>query len=290
MAQSATVLLRMIRPLLYYGETVPRHDFCEQPQLPFEFGNTLQSKPFQAIRGPRHLALDPAFVLGKSIQTCRQPPFVDDVVGNCPYFWSHAAREATAAALCALCAVEYDGLPLGFYRDFLKQNYDEVRHACYFLEFAMKLFDEAIGLAPDSVVADQIRCFRATGTGLELPKEGTFYESFWNSSIEERIFLMHYDSEAKGIPGMIGRLSSHFCRERGDLKNALEFDIQDEIGHARIGQRWLAYLYPESAERNKQLEQAELLRGFLLLTSVAGAAGKTSTAVAEEILCERAGT
>jgi len=180
--------------------------------------------------------------------------------------------------MCALSAIEYDGLPLPFYVDMAKQCWDEARHSLAFLELARKL-------RADHDSATQ----HGAGVGGELfnseeafvvPSEGNFYESMLNADLVQRLVLMNQRSEAPAIPLIAKRLASAFCQAHETVAEFYEFDRVDETSHAGIGIRWLRYLVPDEATRNGLTEEADLLRGILILTTFAHHGGGELTDLA----------
>lgn len=87
-------------------------------------------EPVQVLRGPRQVDLDPAFDPTIDLLDPANRELIDSHRG--PFFWNLSIREEMASELCSLSMVEYDGLPLAFYRDFAKQAWDEMRHALLF--------------------------------------------------------------------------------------------------------------------------------------------------------------
>lgn len=110
------------------------------------------ASPGQVLTGPLAVALDPAFEPTYSLLQRPVPTFGDTVAKAVPYFWGLAIRESLAADLCALSAIEYDSMPLQFYRDMAKQCWDEMRHASYFFDAAIDMLDELeAGLDEDEI-------------------------------------------------------------------------------------------------------------------------------------------
>jgi len=73
--------------------------------------------------------------------------------------------------------VEYDGLPLAFYRDFAKQARDEMRHALLFFRLGVDLLPSFLAWPPpDHPLVPGARRFAETGSGLPVPRERNLYE------------------------------------------------------------------------------------------------------------------
>jgi hypothetical protein len=225
------------------------------------------AKAGAAFRGPVHVGIDPIFepsytVLDrKSVAACS--------THRAPHFWNLALREATAAELCALSIVEQDGLPLAFYRDFAKQAWDETRHARLFLDSAVELIPEFLAESPpDHPFVPAARRFLETRSGLPVAREKGLYEAIWNCSLEERLVLLHVDTEAPGVAGFQRELRGSFCKSHPEIAERLQIATRDEAAHARLGRAWLQFLLPEPAERKSRIDEALLMRGVLLLSGI----------------------
>ena len=175
------------------------HTINKNPVEPPDNVSSKKTPVIRAICGPKSVEFDNCFTRGESVLCDPQPHPDENMVLSCPYYWQHAAREAAASDLCSLCVVEYDGLPFEFYMDFVRQAHDEARHAEFYKHHAIELMPKFIQTGAENKWVKQARQYLNTGIGLHLPKEGCFYESFWNASFEERLFLMHHDSEAAGL-------------------------------------------------------------------------------------------
>jgi hypothetical protein len=235
--------------------------------------------PSKVLNGPWSVATDPIFDKSYSLLEFDAPTFGDSAKQTAPYFWTLANREALASQLCALSAIEYDHLPLHFYWDMAKQAWDEARHANYFLQASVSLIAELQREAgTDSRIPwmslDQ---FSLTGRGLPIPREGNLYESMLNADLVERLILMNYRTEAPAVARKDTRINSPFCRIHRDVADAYEIDKLDETSHALIGKRWLEYLVPQEAERAARIEETDLLRNVLLLTSFCHHGSKSMT-------------
>ncbi len=231
---------------------------------------TRQQGLTKALDGPREVHLDPAFTPAYSLLDESGPTFSDDIIEVVPYFWTLSIRECMAAELCALSIVEYDGLPLAFYRDMAKQTWDEMRHACYCLETAVALLPELEAALPegDPLLAS-IRLFQEQGTGLPIPRERNLYEFAVNATLVERLVTLHHDTETPSIPLIKQKLNGEFCRTHPDVARGLQVFMRDEVAHSRIGNTWFRQLLPDAREREEAIEDARLLRSLLLLTSFA---------------------
>jgi uncharacterized ferritin-like protein (DUF455 family) len=102
-----------------------------------------------------------------------------------------------------------------------------------------------------------------------------------NADLRQRLVLMNQRSEAPAIPQITKRLASDFCQRHKAVAEFYEFDRVDETSHAIIGNRWLRYLVPDKSQRINVIEEADLLRGFLLLTTFAHHGGGELTDLVE---------
>ena len=214
------------------------------------FSRDYHDGPGRVFRGPTTVHLGPEFKPTYSLTDRRPPEFGSSIEENVPYFWLMAARETLASQMCALSAVEYDGLPLAFYSDMAKQCWDEARHSLNFLNLAQEMATHEL-----------------KNDGFPIP--GNFYEAMLNADLVQRLVLMNHRTEAPAIPAITRRLASDFCKQHSAVTEFYEFDRIDETSHASIGNRWLRHLAPDESERGKMIEEADLLRGLLLLTTFA---------------------
>lgn len=222
----------------------------------------------RALRGPTAVHLGPHFRLEYSMLDHPSPDFGDSTEQNVAYFWTMAARETLASQMCALSAVEYDGLPLAFYSDMAKQCWDEARHSLSFVRLAKKLANgDDQGSQNENELAK--RWFEPEDKGFPIPREGNFYEAMLNADLVQRLVLMNQRSEAPAIPEITKRLASDFCKRYAFVAEFYEFDRVDETSHASIGNRWLRHLIPDDSERGKAIEETDLLRSFLIMTTFA---------------------
>jgi hypothetical protein len=239
----------------------------------------------QALKGPRAVHLDPVFERAQSVLDRRHPAFEPSDPGAAEHYWCLSAQETLAADLCALCAVEYDGLPLAFYYDMAFQAWDESRHAVCYLRLGIELLEAARSTyAADHPVLLAAAPFFSTGRGLPVALEGNFYEAIYNCDLVQRLVLMQHDSEAPGIRPKRRLLRTPFVTERPLLRDVLFFDMHDEMNHARIGATWLRHLLPDRDTRRAAIEETRLLRGFFLLTSIAQYSGHDIGAVGDAII------
>jgi hypothetical protein len=224
----------------------------------------------KVFSGPRQVRMDPAFTPTYSLLQHPVPGFGDTVEEAVPYFWALAIRESFAADLCALSTIEYDGMPLDFYRDMVKQSWDEMRHSTYFFEAAISLLPELeASLSEDSQLREHVAQYRATGSGLPIPKERNLYEAILNASLIDRLILLNRDTETPGIKRINDQIHSPFCQSHQEMAKALAVVVRDEITHSGFGRTWLEYLIPDRAEREETIITTEILRGVYLLTSFA---------------------
>ena len=123
-------------------------------------------------------------------------------------------------------------------------------------------------LAKEDPLFKDIQNFEKTGQ-LPIPIEGNFYEAMWNATLEERLVLMHHDSESSSLKLMKKRLGSEENQKRPHILLGLNVVFQEEATHARLGKKWLRYLLPDHDERRAMMNSAHMLRGVLLLTTCA---------------------
>ena len=185
-----------------------------------------------------------------------------------PFYWLAGLRESMAAQLCALCVIEYDGLPLAYYRDFAKQTWDEMRHALFFLELGKTLLPEFLAAAPRGHrLVPGARHFQRTGRGLPCPVERNLYEVAWNATLPQRLVLMHLDTETPGIARFKQELKADAFRSRPLQAEGLRLSTHDEATHARLGRTWLQHLLPERSARRAEIARTRLLRGAFLMAA-----------------------
>lgn len=224
----------------------------------------------KAVDGPLHVGLDPAFEPTYSLLQQPLPAFGETPSEVAPYLWALSVRETLAAELCALSVLEYDGLPIAFYCDFAKQCWDEMRHATFFLDAAVDLLEDLeSSLVADDPLLENLDRFHREGRGLPIPRERNLYEAILNATLEERLILLHMDTETPGIARIRAKLKGQFCKEHHGLAEALKVILRDEITHAMLGRRWLAHLIPDHNARRQTIQETELLRGVRLLASFA---------------------
>jgi hypothetical protein len=77
------------------------------------------------------------------------------------------------------------------------------------------------------------------------------------------------------------------CRAHPELRGALEYDIRDEIAHARIGKTWLAHLLPGRIEQRRAIALTDRLRSLLILTSFAHHHNTPLSQLIDQCLCGR---
>jgi hypothetical protein len=223
--------------------------------------------PTRKIIGPRTSHLDPIFSAEYSLQEFVAPTRADRIESMVPYFWTLSSREAMVCDSCLLSAIEYDGLPLQFYRDMARQAADEARHAVMYLDLAVELMPSFLDRARhDDQSATLIRKFLNGAGKLPVPKEGNLFFSMWHASLQERLVIMQITTEGAAVASTRKAIDSALAQEFPSVKRAFEVDYYDEVAHTRIGTRWLKYLCPNSAQRKNVVENAKLLRGILILT------------------------
>jgi len=226
----------------------------------------------KTLTGPKNTMLDPSFEPAYSVLDLKVPVFTDTLRDTVPYFWTLSTREAMACDCCALSGVEYDGLPLDFYRDMGKQAWDEIRHAVMYFDLAKQLMPTLVSrLATSDPLFDLIRQFLAHKVRLPVPSAGNLYEAIWSADLTERLILMQIDTEGKAPKSLRKQMSAKLCVEFPTIKWMFEIDSRDEIAHARIGHYWLKHLIPLKERRSEVVEQSRLLRGIFLLSSISNA-------------------
>ena len=224
-----------------------------------------------AAHGPEKTPIDPVFKPTFSLLELNHDPTLTGLeIDRGPYYWCLALRELAAAELCALCLVEYDGLPAAYYRDFAKQMSDEIRHGMFFLEVGLSLLEGFVRDAPaDHPLLAAARAHLETGSGLPVPLEGGLQLVSRDTSLEQRLVLMHLDTETPGIGAFHEQARSPWAQARPWIAEGIEATVHDEASHARIGRRWLEAIAPDREERAKVIEQARALRGFFIFSSLA---------------------
>lgn len=228
----------------------------------------------RALAGPIRTPIDPAFDRQYSSLRHRAPSYSDDLRDALPYYWTLSTREAMASDSCALSAIEYDGLPLEFYRDMAKQCWDEARHAVLFKAFCREAAPLLLAELPvDDPLARILEVFLASGGGLPIPAEGNFYEVMWRADLVERLILMQIETETPAVRTLAQRARGALCARLPSFKSLVEIDRNDEISHARIGHNWFRYLVPAEADRRDRRELTALLRGVLFASVLARSEG-----------------
>jgi hypothetical protein len=224
----------------------------------------------KTVAGPRSVPTDASFRKDYGLLERDVPKFGETFAETVPYLWVLATRESLAAELCALCIVEWDGLPLSFYLDFSKQMWDECRHADFCRHAAVSLIEDLEReLEPTDALLADVVAHREQAIGLPIPREGNLYEAISNASLIERIILMHHDTETPGITELQRQAESPLWAKHPEIAEGLSIVELDERSHARLGHRWLRYLVPNANERENAIDEARLLRPILILTSVA---------------------
>jgi hypothetical protein len=223
----------------------------------------------QAFRGPRQVGIDDRFVRSYSLLDVAAPGYSESLRDAVPYYWTLSTREAMACDSCALSAIEYDDLPLMFYRDMAKQAWDEARHAVLFLDLSRQLMPALLDELHDKQLRTVIVRFIETERGLPIPLEGNLYEVMWNSELAERLVLMQIETEAAAVPALKRRGGDQLCRRFSILRWAMDVDRNDEISHARIGHTWVRFLIPVPAERKEVILASRSLRPIFMADAFA---------------------
>ena len=240
--------------------------------LRLNYANTPKNdhEALRVLWGPRSYKYDKTFQPTYSLLDQLAPDFGTSALETAPYFWTLAIRESTAAALCCLCAIEYDNLPRTFYRDMAKQAWDEMRHSVYYYETSVSLLPELLEqLPPNHALAPFVRKFMKKGVGLPVPNEWGLYEAILNGSLVERLILLQLRTETPAIRRLKKKLKSPFCESHPDICTAIEIDMRDEISHSTIGKKWLSYLLPSRVAYRDALAQTDMMRSVLMLTCFA---------------------
>lgn len=240
----------------------------------------------RAILGPRHAPFPATFEPFYCIERQSEPTFGRSNGETAAHLWCLSLHELTAGQLCALCLIEYDGLPLAFYRDMAKQFYDETRHASFFLEAATALmpYIERTKSPKAAHLRTAVKRYKALGVGLPVPLEGNLFETFWNSDLIERLVLMHLDTETPGVAVIRRHGAARVWMQHPDIRRGFEVVAADEKTHAKIGSNWIKYLLPDRDERLRAIDDARLLRGMLIATSIAHKRDEPVAAVIRRLL------
>lgn len=217
--------------------------------------------------GPRTELIDEMFEPTYSLLDRKSVSFDDNIENNIEYFWNLATREILAADLCGLSVIEYDYLPFEFYYDFITQFWDETRHACHYIDLTKKLLPEVYRQTNDLRLKSIIERYLDSGK-LPIPKEKNFYEAMQNATIQERMILLNIRTEAPAVSRLTKKMESIFFKGYPTIRDAFQYDKNDEIRHGRIGAKWLKYMYPDISERKAAMESADSLRGFLMATAL----------------------
>jgi hypothetical protein len=218
--------------------------------------------------GPSQVILDDVFDTSYDMLDYTLPENGNTLKEIVPSCWSVAQGELRACELCALSIIEYDNLPILFYWDFSKQSWDEARHSRIYLDLALSFFDELRESLEFQDPLYRIICaYQDNNARLPLPKDRNTYEAILNSDLEERIILLNILTEAPAVGRLTQKIKKDICVSYPQIRRVLEFDKVDEMFHAKIGNYWLTYLIDDHKERKQRIEDAKLLKGFLLLTS-----------------------
>ncbi len=169
-----------------------------------------------------------------------------------------------------LTAFEYSGAPVNFYFDMLKQAADEMRHAIFFLNIAELMLPEYFSkLHIDHIHYNGVKKYMETAVGLPIPKATGLYESLWDATAQERLILMHIDTEGPGIARIREKIDSTINKEYSIIDHGLEVMMREGATHLRLGTKWLKYFIPNETDRNTAIENARNLRGLFVLDSIA---------------------
>ena len=239
----------------------------------------------RVFTGPRVNSIDPTLFGEYSMLDYAPPSYSSEIDRVIPYFWTLSTKEAMACDACLLSGIEYDGLPILFYRDMAQQAADEARHSVMFLNLAIELMPK---LREDTKINrklfDYVTKFLDGRGKLPVPVEGGLFDTMWNATLMERLILMQIDTEGLAVAGARRAAKSKFAQLYPSIQRAFEIDANDEIGHARIGHRWLKFLIPSAQARAETIDEARKLRGLLLLTCFAN-----SNTTLEELIVRYSG-
>ncbi|MFT5778415.1 MAG: hypothetical protein ACI837_001371 [Crocinitomicaceae bacterium] len=228
------------------------------------------TEPKKFLATPDIIQLDEIFLPETSVLEKDQVRFSQESFDqNVEFFWNLGIREILAAEICAMSVFEYDNLPIDFYYDQIKQMWDEVRHANYYLEMSISLFPIAQERSKNERLLGIIDTYNKGGK-LPVPKETNFAEAFRIASLTERLVLLNVRTEAPAVARLRKKMDSPFCAEFPEIKHFFSIDRNDEISHGAIGYKWLRFLYPDSETRKQVLNDVDSYRGLLLSTSIAG--------------------
>lgn len=223
--------------------------------------------PSKTLVGPKTSHLDPDLSAEYSLQEFVAPHRADRIEVIVPYFWTLSSREAMVCDSCLLSAIEYDGLPLGFYVDMARQASDEARHAVMYLDLAIELMPAYLDCERrDERTARLIQNYLDGVGKLPVPREGNLFSCMWHASLQERLVIMQITTEGAAVASTRRAIDSSLAQKFPSVRCAFEVDYYDEVAHTRIGTRWLRHLCPSAAQRKDAIEDAKLMRGILLLT------------------------
>lgn len=222
----------------------------------------------KTLNGPPHIEADSIFLPTQNILEKDITSHTDSISEAAPYYWGLAARESVIADLCCLSIIEYDGFSINFYSDIIKQAWDKIRHAMYFLNIAVNLISELKQqLSPNDILSTYLTQFEETGQGLPIPLEKNLYEAMWNVTIEERLILLNHDTETSEIGHIKEKIFSPCASNHPQMRDGLEVVIHEEITHSRSSKKWLKYLLPNIKDRHDAINKALSLKNILLLPS-----------------------
>lgn len=165
--------------------------------------------------------------------------------------------EFTAINLALDAVYRFQGLPDGFYADWLKVAAEEVLH--------FRLLSDHLGTLG-----------RAYG---DFPAHGGLWETALLTAHDPlaRMAVIPRYFEARGLdvtPGIQARLRSHGDRAGGDI---LDIVLRDEIGHVAAGDRWFRHLC-----RQRGLDPATAWRRELAAARLAAPRGPFNEAARAE--------
>jgi hypothetical protein len=212
---------------------------------------------------------DNSFLEGESYLEHKFPSYNNESLEeSVEFFWILSTKENFASELCLMSCVEYDGLPLAFYKDMIKQGWDEIRHAIMYKNISIDLINTIDFQNASKEFKNKIEVYQKTGK-LIIPKEKNLVEVAYNCDLIERLVLMNIKTELPAINQKTKMLKGKLCKEYSKINRIVEFDKVDEMSHANFGLKWLKHIIPDNNERNEAIRQSDLIRGLYIFNSIA---------------------
>jgi uncharacterized ferritin-like protein (DUF455 family) len=82
-----------------------------------------------------------------------------------------------------------------------------------------------------------------------------------------RLVLMQIQTEGAAVGSIKKRLKTPLALSSESVRIAFEVDLRDEISHTMLGRRWLQFLYPNSGDRKKVMETADVMRSIVIASA-----------------------